>query len=183
MAALPPAFFDGERPLHRSFWTTSMAERRLEATVIGPSKSGFLKVSLGRAQGQFISDVPADRLPSSLRLPNSQFVAVVEGRELVRVEADGEVWLKIQDEIRSIINESWAPIGAGASPDEYDGYIGELYRRLQREETDELIVQHLRSIEIDWMGLSEPSIERLREVVRRLRQLKLPGLGTGNPTA
>ena len=161
-----------------------MGERRLEATVIGPGANGLLKVSMGRNEGQFIADVPADRLPESLRLPNSQFVAVVEGRELIRVESSGDIWLEIQEQIRSVLNASWDPIGvADDVPDEYDSYIGHLYGLLQRESADDVIVEHLRRIETERMGLDEPSRDRLRGVVARLRQLKLPTLAGRDSTA
>src|SRR5690348_3659793 len=99
-----------------------MSERRLEAVVVGPGKPGFLKVTLGRGQGQFVVDVPVETLQPSLRLPNSQFVAVVKGREVVRVEPDGRAWLTIQDEIRSVLNTDWDPIGVVGDgiADEYD---------------------------------------------------------------
>ncbi len=161
-----------------------MSERRLEATVIGPGASGWLKVSIGRGHGQFVADVPVDRLPMSLRLPNSRFVAVVEGRELVRVESAGGTWLEIQDQIRSVLNGSWDPIGvADEVSDEYDGYIGALYGLLQRESADDPIVEHLRRIETERMGLKEPLRDRLLEVVAKLRQLELPHLAGHNPTA
>src|SRR6202790_1710145 len=59
-------------------------ERRLEAVVSGPGLPGQLKVTLGRGQQQFVADVPVELLDPSLRLPNSEFVAVVNGRDLVR---------------------------------------------------------------------------------------------------
>ena len=145
--------------------------------MVGPGASGSIKVSIGRGRGQFVADVPADRLPGSLRSPNAQFVAVVEGREVVRVEPAGASWLEIQDLIRSVLNTSWDPIGvAGDSPDEYDGYIGGLYTLLRREPVDDVIVEHLRAIEVERMGLGEPSRDHLRSVVSQLRQLKLPDL-------
>lgn len=151
-----------------------MSERRLEATVIGPGASGMLKVSVGRGAGQFVADVAVDRLPDSLRLPNAQFVAVVEGRDIVRVEPRGASWMEIQDQMRVVLNECWDPIGVAADvADEYDGYIAQLYGLLQRE-TDDAIVERLRDIEVEHMGLKEPSHDRLREVVHRLRQLNLP---------
>src|SRR5258708_14798794 len=105
-----------------------MSERRLEAVVIGPGKPGILKVAIGRGQGEFVADVPSEKLEPLLRLPNSHFVAVVEGRELVRVEPAGRIWLIIQDEIRSVLNIDWDPIGvvAGGINDEYDMYIGRI---------------------------------------------------------
>jgi hypothetical protein len=151
-----------------------MGEIRLEATVIGPGSTGLLKVSIGRGQGQFVADVQVDRLPDSLRSPNSQFVVVVEGREVIRVEPAGAGWLEIQDQIRSVLNNDWDPIGvADDVPDEYDSYIGVLYGLLHRETEDEPIV-HLRRIETEWMGIPEPSCAHLRAVVAKLRRLKLP---------
>ena len=60
-------------------------ERRLEAVVLGPGLPGQVRVTLGRAQQQFVADVPVELLDPSLRLPNSEFVAVVNGRVLSRL--------------------------------------------------------------------------------------------------
>jgi hypothetical protein len=44
---------------------------------------------------------------------------------------------KLQDDVRTVLNESWDPIGvADQSPDEYDGYIAGLHGLLQREGDD-----------------------------------------------
>src|ERR1700704_5134879 len=111
-----------------------MGETRLEAVVVGPGAPGFLKVAFGRDHHRFVADVPADRLPPSLRLPNSQFVGVVEGRDLIRVESAGRAWLEIQDHIRAVLNASWDPIGvAGEVGDEYDGYIGGIFSLFGRD--------------------------------------------------
>jgi hypothetical protein len=75
-------------------------ERRLEAVVLGPGQPGQLKVTFGRGQQQFVADVSVELLHPSLRLPNSTFVAVVQGRDFVRVEPAGRVWLTIQDHTR-----------------------------------------------------------------------------------
>lgn len=53
-------------------------ERRLEAEVIGPGTPGKLRLTLGRGGNQFVSEAPADLLQPSLRMPNSQFVAVLQ---------------------------------------------------------------------------------------------------------
>jgi len=56
-------------------------------------------------------------------LPNSTFVGLIVGRDFVRVETEGQVWLDIQDTIRPILNQHWDPIGvADISEDEYDSY-------------------------------------------------------------
>jgi hypothetical protein len=122
-----------------------MSERRLEAVVIGPGKPGILRVALGRGQGEFVANVPFEKLGPSLRLPNSHFVAVVEGRELVRVEPAGRIWLKIQDEIRSVLNTDWDPIGVVGDGinDEYDMYIGRIYSLLLSGASEQAIAEHL----------------------------------------
>src|SRR5882762_2001912 len=86
-------------------------ERRLEAVVVGPGKPGQVRVALGRGQHQFVADVPFELLQPSLRMPNSEFVAVVKDRDLVRIEPAGRLWLTIQDQIRAVLNGDWDPIG------------------------------------------------------------------------
>jgi len=155
-----------------------MSERRLEAMVIGPGKPGILRVSLGRGQGQFVADVPFEKLEPSLRLPNSHFVAVVEGRELVRVEPAGRIWLTIQDEIRSVLNTDWDPIGVVGDGinGEYDMYIGSIYSLLLSGASEHVIAEHLRSIEVDRMGLTGTPMDQLFKVAAKLLKLQLPRL-------
>jgi hypothetical protein len=144
--------------------------------VIGPGKPGILKVALGRGQGQFVADVPLEKLEPSLRLPNSHFVAVVEGRELVRVEPDGRIWLTVQDEIRSVLNTDWDPIGVVGDGinDEYDSYIGRIYSLLLSSASEQAIAEHLRAIELDRMGLTGTSMDQLFKVAAKLLTLQLP---------
>src|SRR4029077_14608723 len=85
-------------------------EGRLEAVVVGPGKPGFVRVALGRGEHQFVTEVGVERLHASLRMPNSEFVAVVSGRDLVRVEPAGRVWITIQERIRGVLNRDWDPI-------------------------------------------------------------------------
>ena len=146
--------------------------------VIGPGKPGILRVSLGRGQGQFVADVPFEKLEPSLRLPNSHFVAVVEGRELVRVEPAGRIWLTIQDEIRSVLNADWDPIGVVGDGinDEYDSYIGRIYSLLLSGASEQAIAEHLRTIEVDRMGLMGTSMDQLFKVAAKLLALQLPRL-------
>lgn len=73
-----------------------MSERRLEAVVIGPGTPGLLKIQFGQGDGAFVTDVPADQIPSSLRLPNSSFVALVAGRDFVRVDPLGSAWIEVE---------------------------------------------------------------------------------------
>ena len=146
--------------------------------VIGPGKPGILKVALGRGQGEFVADVPFEKLDPSLRLPNSHFVAVVEGREVVRVEPADRIWLTIQDEIRSVLNTDWDPIGVVCDGinNEYDIYIGRIYSLLLSGTSEQAIAEHLRSIEVDRMGLTGASMDQLFKVAARLLKLQLPRL-------
>src|SRR4029077_8326716 len=125
-------------------------ERRLEAVVLGPGKPGRLRGALGRAQHQFVADVPFDLLQPSLRMPNSEFVAVVNGRELVRIEPAGRIWLTIQDQIRAVLNRDWDPIGVSdIVDDEYDMYIGHIYSLLATDSAEQTLADHLLTIELE----------------------------------
>jgi hypothetical protein len=138
---------------------------------------GYLKVTLGRGAGEFVSEVSADSLPTPLRMPNSQFVAVVKGRDVVRVETDGHPWLVIQDSIRAVLNTEWDPIGvADAVEDEYDMYIGQIYSLIRSTASEQAIAEHLSQIEHEQMGLSPRPVHRLLRVAAHLRDLQLPEL-------
>lgn len=158
-----------------------MSARRLEAMVIGPSRPGFVKVVVDRGDRQFVVDAPIELLQPSLRLPNSQFVAVVEGRELVRVEPAGRIWIAIQDHIRSVLNADWDPIGvADTVSDEYDGYIERIYSLLARDASEQAIAEHLSSIERERMGLAGTPMNQLLRVAAKLRKLQLPLLNSSS---
>jgi hypothetical protein len=150
-------------------------ERRLEAEVIGPGTPGKLRLTLGRGGNQFVSEVPAELLQPALRMPNSQFVAVVRGRDFVRTEPAGRIWLTIQDQIRIVLNSAWDPLGvADIADDGYDMYIGHIYALLSTHEGDQAIADHLLWIEVNRMGLSGSPQERLLQVAASLRSLELP---------
>jgi hypothetical protein len=154
-----------------------VSERRLEAIVVGPGKPGLLRVALGRGGQQFVVDAPCELLQPSLRIPNSRFVAVVEGREIVRVESAGRIWLAIQDQIRSVLNTDWDPIGVADSVyDEYDGYIGRIYSLLIQGVSEKTIAEHLLSIERERVGLRGTPMIQLQRVATLLRELRLPSL-------
>jgi hypothetical protein len=155
-----------------------MTERRLRAVIIGPANPGFLKVMLGQNDARFVADLPAERIPPDLRMPNSSFVAVVVGRDLVRVEAFGQAWMEIEDRIRAVLNAEWDPIGAAhAVDDEYDGYIAGILSLLQRNVSVEMLAEHLLSIEVQRMGLKGSPRDKLLRVAEALRTLHLPRSG------
>ena len=77
----------------------------------------------------------------------------------------------------------WDPIGIQDVPeaqDEYDSYVGGVYRLLASGASEEQLVEHLRLIETSNMGLSVPDElhqanwkAKLREVVSRLQRLNV----------
>jgi hypothetical protein len=152
-----------------------VSERRLHAVVVGPGAPGWLKVTFGRGSGEYVKDVPMERIPASLRLPNSGFVAVVADGDFVRVETAGREWIEIQDQIRSVLNAAWDPIGiANMVDDEYDGYISDIYSLLRSGASEEMVAKHLGSIEGKQMGLRGSSMDKLLAVAGRLCRLQLP---------
>jgi hypothetical protein len=152
-------------------------ERRLEAIVLGPGRPGQVKVALGRGQQQFVADVSAELLPSSLRIPNSEFVAVVKGRDVVRVESAGQAWLTIQKQVRDVLNPDWDPIGvADMVADEYDKYIGQIHSLLAESASEKEIAEYLLWVEVERMGLTGTPIDQRLLVAKNLRELELPSL-------
>ena len=112
---------------------------------------------LGRDGSELEIDVPMERIPSSLRLPNSRFVAVVVGCDFLRVEFAGKEWMEIQDQIRTVLNVAWDPLRVADAVDgEYDNYIAGIHSLLQAVTSAEMLVAHLLSIEVEWMEIRPP---------------------------
>jgi hypothetical protein len=80
---------------------------------------------------------------------------------------------EIQDAIRRILYRDWDPIGAcGAAPeDEYDSYIGGVYRILATSRSEEALIQFLAGAVEDLVGSQEPASDGLRSVARKLLAL------------
>ena len=137
-----------------------------------------MRVTLRGNGEEHVVDVPIGRLPPSLRIPNCRFVAVFDGRDLVRVETAGPAWLEIQEKIRTVLNHDWDPIAvAGDVQDEYDNYIEEIYSLLQKGSSHEAIAEYLQSVETDQMEVLASPQEKLLTVAARLRELQLPNAG------
>ena len=148
-----------------------MSQVRHLAIVVGPSSRGHLRIRLGDRE----REVPVDLVPYSLRLPNAEFVAIVEGGEFVAVEPAGSTWLTIQERIRSVLNSTWDPIGVASDvEDEYDGYIAEIYSLLKQKPAIDQLAAYLLAIETQAMGLSGSSTDQRSDVARQLLQLSLP---------
>src|SRR5437773_9776236 len=69
---------------------------------------------------------------------------------------------EIQDAIRQILYRDWDPIGvSGAAPDdEYDSYIGGVYRILASSRSEEALIQFLSGAVEDLDGSQESAPER-----------------------
>ncbi len=82
---------------------------------------------------------------------------------------------KIMTDIRRILIDDWDPIGIrGVGPDdEYDSYIGGLYRLLTKNPNENEIVEHLYSIEKIQMGSTNQDREGLRTVAKKLLRVNL----------
>jgi len=59
----------------------------------------------------------------------------------------------VQQKIREVLFNEWDPIGVNdyAPSDEYDAYIGGIYRLLASGTDSEILATHLRKLEIEQM--------------------------------
>jgi hypothetical protein len=83
--------------------------------------------------------------------------------------------VEIQGAIRQILYRDWDPIGVcGAAPeDEYDSYIGAVYRILASSRSEEALIQFLAGAVEDLVGSQQSDPERVRRVARKLLALDL----------
>lgn len=78
--------------------------------------------------------------------------------------------------IRDTLMRGWDPIGIAHIPeaaDEYDSYIGSVYRILADSPSEEQLIEFLYRTETETMGLGTGSREHLREVARMLLALNI----------
>ncbi len=81
---------------------------------------------------------------------------------------------QIEGAIREILVRRWDPLGVGqepAAPDEYDGYIGGVYRLIASGASADEIAEHLADIERSQMGFERTSAERLLPVAAVLLKI------------
>jgi hypothetical protein len=154
-----------------------MGERRVEGVVIGPGQPGHLRILLGSGDDERTVETESERIPPALRMPNSKFVAVVNGTRVVRVEPLGSQWFELEGRIREVLNTEWDPIGVSDFvADEYDGYIGGIMSMLRAGASQGAIAEHLLRIEVDAMGLETTAphhVQSLLDVAARLCALKV----------
>jgi hypothetical protein len=83
---------------------------------------------------------------------------------------------EIHDAIREILLQDWDPIGVRdvpAAQDEYDGYVGGVYRLLASAAAPEAVAEHLRTIQTERMGLGPPQPGDLLSVAEQLCRLSV----------
>ena len=83
---------------------------------------------------------------------------------------------KIQESIRLVLLRDWDPIGVQDVPeaqDEYDSYVGGVYRLLASGATAQEIAEHLLRIEMFQMGLGTSNSASLLAVAEKLRALQV----------
>lgn len=83
---------------------------------------------------------------------------------------------KIQESIRLVLLRDWDPIGVQdvtEAQDEYDSYVGGVYRLLASGATAQEIAEHLFRIEMFQMGLSTSNSASLLAVAEKLRALQV----------
>jgi hypothetical protein len=81
---------------------------------------------------------------------------------------------EIQKAIGEILMQHWDPIGVSdisEAQDEYDSYIGHIYRLLASSRSAEELVSYLSDVEAHTMGLGWADSERIRNVSSRLLAL------------
>src|SRR5262245_39853984 len=80
----------------------------------------------------------------------------------------------IQKAIREILVRQWDPfeiVRSGGSDDEFDTYIGGVYRLLANDGSELELARHLAKVEHEAFGSDRPDVNRLLPVARRLKQL------------
>jgi hypothetical protein len=88
---------------------------------------------------------------------------------------DKDQFRRIQGDIRRVLLQTWDPIGIQNEPnaqDEYDGYVGGIYRLLSEGVSDHDLAVHLCSIVTDRMELPA-DLRSQEETVRALRKIQI----------
>jgi hypothetical protein len=95
---------------------------------------------------------------------------------MARDEQRGRRATAIQESIAQILLRDWDPIGVSDIPeaqDEYDSYVGGVYRLLASQCSADNVIDYLANIESQTMGLSPVAREKLRPVATRLIALNV----------
>jgi hypothetical protein len=83
---------------------------------------------------------------------------------------------EIQEQIRQVLLHDWDPLGVQEIPEaqnEYDSYVGGVYRLLVSAAPDDDLVEHLYQIEREAIGLGPRDKSPLFLVAQKLRALNV----------
>ena len=84
---------------------------------------------------------------------------------------------RIQQAIRHALMQHWDPIGVSEIPeaqDEYDSYVGPVYRLLASGASDADLIDYLYRTETDTMGLTRLGSRcHLKKIVVKLREIDI----------
>jgi hypothetical protein len=160
---------------------------RIPAEVFACLKAGELRITLmpgvGLANGGSTCDVPIDKVPPHLRMPNTKlWIRVNDAWEIQEVWQRDDSELRLENVVHEVLIRDWNPIGCGVPDDEYDSYIPGICRLL-REGADEIkIGAHLENLQTVNMGLCGNK-DRNRQIshilIERTRESSKPGQAYG----
>ena len=84
---------------------------------------------------------------------------------------------EIQQAIRQALMDHWDPIGVSDIPeaqDEYDSYVGPVYRLLASGASDRMLTDYLYKTETETMGLTRLGLcSHLKKIVTKLREIEV----------
>ncbi len=82
--------------------------------------------------------------------------------------------IEIQESINQILFYDWDPIGVNdlAPDDEYNSYVGGIYRLLVSDASEFQIIEHLHQLEVTQMEASS-NREKLKDVAEKLMKLNV----------
>ena len=81
---------------------------------------------------------------------------------------------QIQNEIRQVLFQDWDPICVGDNPklnDEYDSYIGSVYRILASSRSADELINYLFKTENETIGVTTENSEHLIPIVQKLLRI------------
>src|SRR2546422_1881938 len=82
---------------------------------------------------------------------------------------------QIQRHIADVLRRNWDPLSVADHPetsDEYDSYVGGVYRLLETNATARQIAEHLVHIETDMLGYEDTKPSTLVPIAKKLLKIK-----------
>lgn len=167
----------------------------IPAEVFACLKAGELRLIVlpqtGLADGGYPWNVPIDKIPFRLRMPNTKlWIRVNESMEIQEIwhRDDPELHADIsrfernqlQRTVHAILIHEWDPIGGGVPDDEYDSYIPGILRLLTKGEDEIILGSYLEEIQTVKMGL-QGNEHRNRQIAHLLIEQTRKLVNNGQP--